>query len=49
MEAGCYAGGIEAAESRLILSKQFLERLVRENVVTADLQQRVELVHADAG
>ena len=49
MEAGCYAGGIEAAESRLILSKQFLDRLVRENVVTAELKQRVELVHADAG
>lgn len=49
MEAGCSAGGIEAAENRLILSKQFLERLVREDVVTGELKQRVEFVHADAG
>lgn len=49
MEAGCTAGGIEAAKNRFLLSKEFIERLVREKVVAAELKDRVEFVHADAG
>lgn len=49
MEAGCVAGGIEAAESRLMLSRQFLQRLLDEEAVPAELKARVKFVHADGG
>ena len=49
MEAGCSAGGIEAAESRYNLSTQFLNKLVAKNEIAADLKGRVEFEYADAG